>query len=175
MDKWGTKLHAAVKTVSEMAALGMGLDRNAFIERLEGGAHLLGPTGSDLVKNDVGAIFAGFHYDIAFLSIHGKSRYPGLFVWLRNDQKLQVKVPSGCLLLQAGKLFEHITGGYVLPGFHEVVYTQQTKEMVTKAISEGKIPWRVSSTMFTHFRYNVDCSPMPELSHLWGPDKETDP
>mmetsp|Transcript_13372 Transcript_13372/g.22760 ORF Transcript_13372/g.22760 Transcript_13372/m.22760 type:complete len:135 (-) Transcript_13372:350-754(-) len=105
MDKWGSKLIGAVNVVAEMAALGMGLERSAFTDRLEGGAHLLGPTGSDLEKNEVGAIFAGFHYDIAFLTIHGKSRYPGLYVWLRNDQKLQVKVPKGCLLLQAGKLF----------------------------------------------------------------------
>jgi isopenicillin N synthase-like dioxygenase len=85
--------------VAEMAALGMGLQKSTFTERMTGGAHLLAPTGSDLDKNDVGAIFAGFHYDIAFLTIHGKSRYPGLYVWLRNNQKLQVKIPNGCLLL----------------------------------------------------------------------------
>lgn len=99
MDKWGYKLLNAVNTVAEMSAIGMGLPKNTFVEMMDGGAHLLAPTGSDLKKNDVGAIFAGFHYDIAFLTIHGKSRYPGLFVWLRNNQKLQVKIPDGCLLL----------------------------------------------------------------------------
>ena len=44
---------------------------------------LLSPTGSDLEKNDVGAIFAGYHFDISFLTIHGKSRYPGLYCWTR--------------------------------------------------------------------------------------------
>ena len=127
----------------------------------------MAPTGSDLEKNDVGAIFAGFHYDIAFLTIHGKSRYPGLYVWLRNNQKLQVKVPNGCLLLQAGKTFEHISGGYVLAGYHEVVYTDKTKESFHVAKEAGKPTWRVSSTMFTHFRYNVDCSPMPELKQYY--------
>ena len=174
MDKWGYKLHDAVIQVAEMSAIGMGLDRSAFTDRMQGGAHLLAPTGSDLEKNDVGAIFAGFHYDIAFLTIHGKSRYPGLYVWLRNDQKLQVKVPNGCLLLQAGKTFEHITGGYVLAGFHEVVYTEKTKEAFEKAKAAGRTTWRVSSTMFTHFRYNVDCSPMPELSHLYEEQKLRD-
>jgi hypothetical protein len=29
--------------------------------------------------------------------------------------------------------------------------------------------------MFTHFRYDVDCSPMPELEHLWKTEKETNP
>lgn len=138
MDKWGNKLIEAVRQVAEMSAIGMGLEKNTFTERMSGGAHLLAPTGSDLIKNEVGAIFAGFHYDIAFLTIHGKSRYPGLYVWLRNNQKIQVKVPKGCLLLQAGKTFEHITGGYVLAGFHEVVYTEQTKVAVEKAMAEGR-------------------------------------
>lgn len=88
MDRWGYKLIETVHQVAEMSALGMGLDKNAFVDRMKGGAHLLAPTGSDLIKNEVGAIFAGFHYDIAFLTIHGKSRYPGLFVWLRNNQKI---------------------------------------------------------------------------------------
>lgn len=91
---------------------------------MDGGAHLLAPTGSDLEKNEVGAVFAGYHYDISFLTIHGKSRYPGLYAWTRENTKLQCKVPEGCLLLQAGKTFEHITGGYVLAGFHEVMYTE---------------------------------------------------
>jgi len=29
--------------------------------------------------------------------------------------------------------------------------------------------------MFTHFRYDVDCSPMPQLEHLWKEEKEQDP
>ena len=168
MNKWGNLLLDAVHQVAEMAALGMGMKKDSFTERLDGGAHLLAPTGSDLNKNDVGSILAGFHYDIAFLTIHGKSRYPGLYAWLRNNQKLQVKVPNGCLLLQAGKTFEHISGGYVLAGFHEVVYTDQTKTVHEVNKAAGKIGWRVSSTMFTHFRYNVDCSPAPELSHLYS-------
>lgn len=31
-----------------MAAIGMGLEKNAFTKRMEGGAHLLAPTGTDL-------------------------------------------------------------------------------------------------------------------------------
>lgn len=84
-----------------------------------------------------------------------------------------MKVPNGCLLLQAGKTFEHITGGYVLAGLHEVVYTEKTKEAFIKAKEEERRTWRVSSTMFTHFRYNVDCSPMPELEHLYSDMKES--
>lgn len=39
---------------------------------------------------------------------------------------MQVKIPEGCLLLQAGKTFENISGGYILAGYHEVVYTEAT-------------------------------------------------
>ena len=99
MDTWGGKLHSAIFTVAEMAAVGMGLDPAAFTGRMEGGAHLLAPTGSDLEKNDVGTVFAGFHYDISFMTIHGKSRYPGLFVWTRDWKKKAVKIPEGCLLI----------------------------------------------------------------------------
>jgi isopenicillin N synthase-like dioxygenase len=112
-----------------MVAIGLGLPLDTFKDRMKGGAHLLAPTGSDLKKYDVGAIFAGFHYDIGFMTIHGKSRYPGLSVWTREWEKVSVKVPDGCLFLQAGMTFEHITGGFVMAGLHEVVYTEKTKEV----------------------------------------------
>lgn len=115
-----------------MAALGMGLEEDTFSKRMEGGAHLLAPTGSDLVRHDIGTTLAGFHYDIAFMTIHGKSRYPGLYIWLRNWKKVAVRVPKGCLLIQAGSTFEHITGGYILGGYHEVIYSEQTKAAVER-------------------------------------------
>ena len=47
------------------------------------------------------------------LTLHGKSRYPGLFVWLRDGTKMLVKIPDGCLLVQAGMQIERLTGGAV--------------------------------------------------------------
>lgn len=172
MNKWGNLLYGAVDQIAEMAAVGMGIPRHTFTDKMKGGAHLLAPTGSDLQKNDVGAVFAGWHYDISFLTIHGKSRYPGLSVWTRNWEKKTVKIPQGCLLIQAGLSFENITGGYVLAGFHEVIYTEGTKTAVEnrrallEAQGKKRTQWRVSSTMFTHFRHNVNCGPLPELAHL---------
>ena len=136
MNTWGDKLLSAVYTVAEMAAVGMGVEKTTFTSRMQGGAHLLAPTGSDLHKNDIGAVFAGFHYDISFMTIHGKSRYPGLYVWTRDWKKKAVKIPEGCLLLQSGTSFEHITGGYVLSGFHEVVYTEATKEAFRRRVPQ---------------------------------------
>jgi len=175
MNKWGNMMIEACFTAAEMAAIGMGLKPDVFTSRMLQGPHLLSPTGSDLTRYDVGTTFAGFHYDLNFLTIHGKSRFPGLFVWLRNMRKLAVKIPNGCLLLQAGSMFEHITGGYVLAGYHEVIYTEGTKAALEKARQENlqggkRILWRVSSTCFSHLRYNVDLSPIPEMAHLYAKD-----
>lgn len=172
MNGWGHRLLSAGELAAEMAAIGMGLEKDTFTKRMNGGAHILAPTGTDLVRHDVGTTLAGFHYDIAFLTIHGKCRFPGLYIWLRNWKKVPVKIPKGCLLLQAGATFEHITGGYVLSGYHEVMYTEDIKKAKEAAITEqaetGKerILWRVSSTLFSHFRYDTDLSPIKELSHL---------
>ena len=78
--------------------------------------------GSDLSRyNEAGTVFAGFHYgasspsglrtpprglshecaDLNMLTIHGKSRFLGLFIWLRDGRRVPVHVPDGCLLLQA--------------------------------------------------------------------------
>jgi hypothetical protein len=99
MNNWGEKLLQAGMTAAEMAAIGMGLDKESFTKRMLGGAHLLAPTGTDLVKYDVGTTLAGFHYDIALMTVHGKSRYPGLYVWLRDWTRVPIKVPKGCLLI----------------------------------------------------------------------------
>ena len=91
--------------------------------------HLLAPTASDLVKyGKKDTILAGFHSDLNFLTIHGRSRYPGLHIWARNTGKrIPVKIPPGNnLLVQAGKQLEHITGGLIKAGFHEVVVNDQT-------------------------------------------------
>jgi len=93
MDSWGNHMCDAIYTASEMAAIGMGLPRDSLTEKMQMGQHLLAPTASDLMKYEVGAPFASFHYDLNFITIHGKSRYPGLFLWTRDWKKQSVKVP----------------------------------------------------------------------------------
>lgn len=101
MDAWGNKMMDALNTTSEMAAIGFGLKKDAFCNRMKNGPHLLAPTGSDYsVFNTEGTVLAGYHYDLNFLTIHGKSRYPGLFIWTRQGKRLTVAVPEGCLLVQ---------------------------------------------------------------------------
>lgn len=92
--------------------------------------HILAPTASDLKlygKKDT--ILAGFHTDLNFLTIHGRSRYPGLHIWARNSGKrIPVKLPptGPYLLVQAGKQLEHLSGGLIKAGYHEVVVNDAT-------------------------------------------------
>ncbi|THH13473.1 hypothetical protein EW146_g6747 [Bondarzewia mesenterica] len=124
MEKWG------VEGLAQMAAVGMGLSRETFTNAARYGPHLLAPTASDLVKyGEKDTILAGFHTDLNFLTIHGRSRYPGLNIWARNTGKrIPVIFPATgrYLLVQAGKQLEHITGGLVKAGYHEVVVNEAT-------------------------------------------------
>ena len=164
MDKWGHHMINGCFTVAEMAAIGLGLNRSTFTKKMERGPHLLAPTGSDLTRYKKGTVFAGFHYDFNLLTIHGKSRFPGLFAWLRTGERINVSVPEGHLLLQSGKQFEILTGGYVTCGYHEVIYTDLVEKAKDKAIQEGRIPWRVSSTLFSHIRGDVMLEPIGKFA-----------
>ena len=58
-----------------------------------------------------------------------------------------------------------------MAGYHEVVYTESTKEVVDRKLKENEngannILWRISSTLFGHLRYDVDLTPLEELKAL---------
>ena len=68
-------------------------------------------------------------------------------------------------------MFEQLTGGYVMAGFHEVMYTGETQKVYEQKALENQngsnnILWRISSTLFGHLRYNVDLTPIEEIKHL---------
>ncbi|XP_038903283.1 uncharacterized protein LOC120089913 [Benincasa hispida] len=161
MDSWGFKMIAAIEAVAEMAAIGFGLPRDAFTSLMKLGPHLLAPTGSDLHRfGQEGTVFAGYHYDLNFLTIHGRSRFPGLYIWLRNGQKVEVKVPIGCLLIQTGKQIEWLTAGDCIAGMHEVVVTKRTKDAIKLASEQNRSLWRVSSTLFAHIASDAVLKPL---------------
>lgn len=168
MNAWGNKMLGACEMASKMIAVGFGLPENTFYEKMKYGGHLLAPTGSDLAKFSENTVFAGVHYDLNYLTIHGKSNYGGLYIWLRNGEKRKVKIPDGCLLIQAGMQLEYLTGGECLAGFHEVIYTKEVHDLVQKIKKENegksedekKILWRVSSTLFSQIRQNVMLEPL---------------
>jgi isopenicillin N synthase-like dioxygenase len=132
---------------------------------MEHGPHLLAPTGSDLGKHhEVNTILAGFHNDLNLLTIHGKSRYPGLHVWLRDGTKRRVAIPNGCLLVQAGMQMERLTGGQVIAGMHEVVVLPETVEVAERRAAAGRPPWRISSTLFAHVASTKELRPLGDFA-----------
>ncbi|KAH0591030.1 hypothetical protein H2248_001141 [Termitomyces sp. 'cryptogamus'] len=169
MQKWGDSMKSAISSLAEMAAIGLDLPAETFRDAGKYGPHLLAPTASDLVKyGKKNTILAGFHTDLNFLTIHGRSRYPGLHIWARNTGKrIAVKIPEGnYLLVQAGKQLEHISGGLIKAGFHEVVVNETT--LSTIEIRKTQYPdrplIRISSTFFWHLSSDFDLKPIPELS-----------
>jgi hypothetical protein len=62
---------------------------------------------------------------------------------------------------------EYLTGGSLLAGFHEVVYTEEVKKIIeAKKLENQKLGfdkhklWRVSSTLFSQIRQNVTLEPI---------------
>ncbi|KAG9121800.1 hypothetical protein FRC07_002084 [Ceratobasidium sp. 392] len=169
LETWGRSMKDAVEGVARMAAVGLGLDQETFTDAGKYGPHLLAPTASDLKKyGNEDTILAGFHSDLNFLTIHGRSRYPGLHIWARNSGKrIAVKVPAGrYLLVQAGKQLEHLTGGLVKAGFHEVVVNKGTLGAIERTRSEKpeRPLIRISSTFFWHLSSDYDLVPIPKLA-----------
>lgn len=161
MNSWGGQMTQALFTLAEMAAVGFKMAPDAFTSRMMYGPHLLAPTGSDFNKyGKEGTVLAGFHYDLNFLTIHGKSRFPGLYVWTRQGARTAVTVPDGCLIVQAGKQIEYLTGGHVLAGFHEVVVNKATRKVIEAKAAKGESLWRVSSTTFGHIASDVTLEPL---------------
>lgn len=160
MDKWGEKMLKVVKKVTKLIEIGLELNDGVFTELLEGGSHLLAPTGTDISRyNKENTIYAGYHYDISFFTIHGKSRYPGLNIWTKDGQKQEVKIPDGCLILQVGKQLEWLTGGYFSAGYHEVICKKSTIEKM----KVNKSNWRISSTLFAHVNSDKYLEPIKKF------------
>jgi isopenicillin N synthase-like dioxygenase len=161
-DEWSNSMVQTLFSVSQLLAIGLGLEKNSFLDKMLRGAHILGPTGSDIEKYDVDTILAGFHYDFCMLTIHGKSNYPGLFIWLRDGTKLPVVLEDGYLLIQSGLELEMFTGGLIKAGMHEVTITQKAKDILEerKKMNIPNANWRVSSTVFGHVEHDCVIEPL---------------
>ncbi|OTA52447.1 Clavaminate synthase-like protein [Hypoxylon sp. EC38] len=175
METWGKSMKSAVSGLAEMAAVGMGLPAETFTDAGRYGPHLLAPTASDLKKYGAkDTILAGFHTDLNFLTIHGRSRYPGLHIWARNTgRRIAVSIPrptpgqnGSYLLVQAGKQLEHLTGGLVKAGYHEVVVNEATLKTVDARRRDfpDRPLVRISSTFFWHLSSDYDLVPIPALA-----------
>jgi len=75
-----------------------------------------------------------------------------------------VKVPDGCLLIQAGKQIEYMTGGAIEAGFHEVVVTEGTLQALERAKERQRPLWRISSTLFFHISSDEMLQPLKHFA-----------
>merc|ERR1712013_502630 len=152
----GDGLLATARIICEGVALGLGQRRSFFTDRMADAPHLLAPTATDLVRFGAkGTVIAGYHYDLNLLTVHGKSRYEGLFIWLRDGRKVKVSVPDGFLLCQAAAQLEWLTAGHIFAGYHEVVVTEGTRKNIEKWKAKKHPLWRISMTMFAPLRGDV--------------------
>jgi isopenicillin N synthase-like dioxygenase len=168
MDMWGGKMLSALEILAEMVAVGFrlkGLSKDDFTSRMKFGPQLLAPTGSDFNRfGNLNTVLAGYHYDLNFLTIHGKSRFPGLVIWTRDNKRVTLSQPDGCLLVQAGKQMEYLTGGHVQAGFHEVIVTDATVKKIQERQQAGKSLWRVSSTLFGTINSDQILQPLAQFA-----------
>ncbi|KUF98636.1 Long-chain-fatty-acid--CoA ligase ACSBG2 [Phytophthora nicotianae] len=63
MNMWGGKMLDAITDLVEIVALGLGLEKDALVDRIKYGPHLLAPTGSNFnVFNQLNDVLAAYHY-----------------------------------------------------------------------------------------------------------------
>ncbi|KAJ6755055.1 OXIDOREDUCTASE 2OG-FE II OXYGENASE FAMILY PROTEIN [Salix purpurea] len=134
MDSWGCKMISTIEAVAEMAAIGF-----RFVQV---------------------CIYFSYETGTSSACSNRESRFPGLNIWLRNGQKIEVKVPSGCLLIQTGKQIEWLTAGECMAGMHEVVVTNRTIDAIKLASQQNRSLWRVSSTLFAHIASDAVLKPL---------------
>ena len=53
----------------------------------------MSPPAVDLAGTKLGDVITGFHEDFSLVTVHGRSRYSGLYAWLLTNEKFKVKLP----------------------------------------------------------------------------------
>lgn len=100
------------------------------------------------------------------MTIHGKSNYPGLYIWLRTGERRAARIPDGCLLLQASKILEHLTAGYFEASYHEIIVSEDTLKKLKTQKEKGESTWRVSSNLFMNLDYDLTMKPLNQFKSL---------
>ena len=156
-EAWGRTMYMVMMTMAQMLAVGFGEPRDLFSSMLEYGPLRLAPTGLDLTKWGPGTVAAGFHNDLSCFTMHGMSNWPGLWAWTRLFEKYAVRLPGEqYLLLQVGRVLEHLTAGVVKRGYHEVVMPPQLPT----------VDWRVTTTSFYNIATELLIEPVGSFAKL---------
>ncbi|KAI8616215.1 hypothetical protein BC830DRAFT_1167987 [Chytriomyces sp. MP71] len=73
-------------------------------------------------------------------------------------------VPNGCLLVQAGRKLDHLTGGRIVAGFHDVVIVDSTLAVIKRQKAARRPLWRISSTLFFYIASDNLLDPVPHFA-----------
>ncbi|KAJ3857069.1 hypothetical protein EV368DRAFT_71286 [Lentinula lateritia] len=156
LETWGNTLKTV--NMAELATLGFGLPHLVSTNMAKYGPHLLGPTSNNLAKHE-----------------KENTCYPDLHIWACNTgNRMSVKIlPGKFMLVQAGKQFEYLTGGYVRAGYHKVVVNNQTVETINhRKVDYPNCPLIcISSTFFWHLSSDFTLEPIHKLA-IRVPDDE---
>lgn len=145
-----SKLRVAV-FVMQLLEIGLLLPDGALVDLLTDGPHLEAPNATHLDEDVVlGDVANEVHYDLNLATFFGKANAPGLFVWIAKKFRVALSIPEGCMLMQAGKQLEWLTGGHISYGLHEVVVTKSMIDTLTRSTPRGKPPVRTSLPLFVH-------------------------
>jgi isopenicillin N synthase-like dioxygenase len=159
MDQRSTLLIQTIFDASRLVAIGLGLPEDVFVETMQHGTNLFAPTGSDLSTFQPDDVMASFHYDFGQWTGHDSASHGGLIAWTRDGKPIRVEVPHGCVLIQAGKEAEILTGGYIQAGFHEVIATDEAIAQARTDKAEGRSPIRIAGPLFAQSGPGVVLSP----------------
>ncbi|GJD11086.1 hypothetical protein Gasu2_52380 [Galdieria sulphuraria] len=143
------------------------LSSSTLPEFIRFGTHILSPSGSDLniYGDKAGTVLAGFHSDISFLTIHGRSRFLGLYLFTSEGDRIPCKIPKGYLLVQAGAQLDYLTGGYTKKGYYEVVVPENTCRVVKVWKEKSDSLWAVHPAMNVHVEPDRVLQPVGEFGH----------
>lgn len=131
INLWGEDCLQVGEHVLTMIATGFGVEPEALLGKMRNGPHLVAPTGIDMRGRKLGSVTAGFHYDMNLLTIHGPTRYTGLYCFTPEGEKYAVPRCTGkTFLVQAGMQLEYLTGGKIKRGYHEVIVDEAAQKTV---------------------------------------------
>jgi hypothetical protein len=147
MNEFGVMMLEPVTRVSQMLALGLGLHRDYFSSLMHNGHHKIAPTYASYWEDRIpGTVQAALHQDIDVFAIHAQGTHSGLFVYTENGERLEVRVPQGCFLVQAGRQLYlkmrsmerrgEISTRPIKAGWHEVVVTPDAVAKAEPVIRE---------------------------------------
>ena len=147
INEFGMMMLNPLTEISIMLAKGLGLPSDYFTRLMHEGHHKVAPTFASLYHDrKPGTVLAALHEDIDVFAIHTQGTHSGLFVYTDTGVRLQVAVPEGCYLVQAGRQLYlkmrsmertgEIDHAPIYSGWHEVIVTQDAVDKARPAIEQ---------------------------------------